>query len=90
VGLLKSFSFYKLYKSGWDLLIHLSRSNRWVNKADVIQTGCEHFLEIERIEGCQEMLVSLHRGPIQYIFIKQRANIYDSNFSDVTNTLGKQ
>jgi len=48
-----------------------------INKSDVIQTGCEHFQE--RVEGYQEMFVSLHRGSIQCIITKQRANTYNTN-----------
>ncbi len=47
----------------------------WFNKADAIQTGCEHFQE--SVEGYQEIFVSLHKGSIQYFIWKQRANIYD-------------
>jgi len=43
-------------QKGWALLIHLSRSNRWINKADAIQTGCVQFQE--RVEGYQEVFVS--------------------------------
>ncbi len=59
-------------------MIHLNKSNRWINKADTIQTGCEHFQE--SVEGYEEIFVSLHRVPIKYIITKQRANIYDSQW----------
>jgi len=41
------------FTKGWALLIHL------INKADAIQTGCEHFQE--RVEVFQEMFVILHK-----------------------------
>ena len=43
---------------GWALLIHLSRRNRGINKADAIQTGCVQFQFQERVEGYQEVFVS--------------------------------
>ncbi len=59
---------------GQALLIHLSKSKKWINKADAIQTVYEHFQE--RVEGYQELFVSLHKGSVKYFITKQRANIY--------------
>jgi len=70
MGLLKSFSFYMF------CFADSSRQEQHINqKADAIQTSSEQFQK--RVEGYQEMFISLNRWPIQYIlFIKQRANNY--------------